>query len=543
LCAAGDLAKVTAAQITVAQITVTEITVTEITAAKSDGAEQPMSDFEHDASFEQVEASGGLELDRYEACYQQLFSEALEDGVITAEERDRLDKAAERLGLDTTRLSALESALEGAFAAHHGVAPLHIGRMFTALQSIMPSGASQPLIASEPPGGDEEDELEVLRARLRFLEERVRQLETELEDARSHIGVEVDFSDIEAPVDSELLEEPAALHRRLRHDPRDAAVLHTMVRAYAGQPDRQWCVASALAYLGQASDYERELWAQHRPTGLINPRTALDATAWRRYLYHPEDEIHTSDILGVVVSAVLLAHSSALKGRGQLPELPADRRLDPDTSTVAAARAFGWAARTLGMPAPALYGVPDADVVTQMVPSVPPVCVLGKRALSGRTPLELAFAVGQHLAYYRRERFVRLIAPDIVDLEDLFLAALLVANRGLPLHSDVRARVSPIASAIEPLLEAAEIDQLRGAYQRFLEHGGRTNLARWATAADRTALRAGFTLCGDLAVAERMLDLAETPQREAAMDDLIVFVTGDRYAKLREHIGIAISSS
>ena len=42
-----------------------------------------MGDFEHDASFQASEASGHLNLDRYEDAYQQLYSEALEDGVIT----------------------------------------------------------------------------------------------------------------------------------------------------------------------------------------------------------------------------------------------------------------------------------------------------------------------------------------------------------------------------------------------------------------------------------------------------------------------------
>src|SRR5262245_24212998 len=148
----------------------------------------------------------------------------------------------------------------------------------------------------------------------------------------------------------------------------------------------------------------------------------------------------TSDILGMVVSAVLLAHSAALRDKGKLPQLKGEHRLDPETTTVAAARCFGWAAQTLGMDTPALFVAPDADLVTQMVPTVPPACVLGKRALSGRSPLELAFLAGRSLALFRRERFVRLIASDIPDLEDLFLAALLIANKALPLHANVKSR-------------------------------------------------------------------------------------------------------
>jgi len=175
-------------------------------------------------------------------------------------------------------------------------------------------------------------------------------------------------------------------------------------------------------------------------------------------IFHPDDEELTSDILAVIVKAVLLAHSAASKAAGKLPQLSAERRLDPMTSTVQAARCFGWAAQTLGMSPPLLYAAPEIEVLAQLIPTVPPLCGLGKLALSGRTPQELAFVAGQQLAYYRPERFIRLVVPDVVDLQDLFLAALAIGNPKLPLNADVRSRVEPIARAVEPLLASREVD-------------------------------------------------------------------------------------
>lgn len=502
-----------------------------------------MDDFQHDASFQATEATGHFELDRYEALYQQLFSEALEDGIITQAERDRLEAAASELGIDPERLKAVEEALRRAYEAHHGTSVLDTSRMFAPRTLVAPppdfvaTVSPPPIPALELPS----DEVQALRARVAYLEERVQTLEAELDDARSQIAYDVDFSDLDAPVPSVALDAPEALHRRLRHDPRDVTTLHALYLAHGDDRDRQLCIAQALAFLGAAGDEQRELIAAHRTQGLIQPRAALDATGWRRLLCHPDDEALTSDILSVIVSAVLLAHSAALKGAGKLPALDPARRLDPQTSTVQAARCFGWAAQTLGMGAPPLYASPDDPGVCGMLPVVPPALGLGKGALSGRTPAELAFLAGQQLAYFRPERFLRLLVPGIVDLQDMFLAALLIGNRTLPLAASVRGRVEPIAKAIERLLEAAEIDRLRAAYQRFVEHGGIANLQRWAAAADLTAVRTGFLLAGDLAVARRMLELEGAPTVEAAMDDLIVFVTGERYAKLREHLGITIS--
>jgi hypothetical protein len=173
-----------------------------------------------------------------------------------------------------------------------------------------------------------------------------------------------------------------------------------------------------------------------------------------------------------------------------------------------------------------------------MVPGVPPSARLGQRALSGRSPFELAFLAGRHLAWYREEHFVRLLVPTIADLEDLFLAALSIANAGIPLSSEMKGRIAPLARAIEPVLEPATIDRLRGHFLRFLEEGGRTNLQRWATAAERTAARAGLLLANDLEAARAVFELEEPGTAAAKMDDLVVFLTSDRYDKLRRAIGL-----
>lgn len=503
-----------------------------------------MSEFEHDAGFQAAESLGDLDLNRFEGVYQQLYSEALEDGVITEEERARLARAAEELGLDPSRLSSLEDALRKAYEANHGTAVLDTASMFS---SGAPSKAPPDFVPSvkppERPAAEVvSDEVQTLRARVAFLEERVESLEAQLEEAREQVAYEVDFSDLDAPVPSVALDEPEALHRRLRHDPRDVGTLRSLFLAYGGDADRQLCVARALAYLGEANGVEKDVVAEHAHDGLMTPRAAVDGAGWRRLLFHPEDEVLTSDILAVIVSAVLLAHGAALKQRGLLPELRAERRLDPDESTVQSARCFGWAARTLGMSPMALFASPDDDLVARVVPTVPPVLLLGKRTLSGRTAPELAFIAGQQLAYFRPERFIRLLVPDIVDLQDIFLAALKIGNPSLPLNPGVRQRVDPIAAGIEPLLDGAAKDQLRAAYKRFVEHGGIANLQRWGQAADLTATRVGFALAGDLHVAQAMLELGGASHVEARMDDLIIFSTGERYAKLRAHLGITIET-
>ena len=88
---------------------------------------------------------------------------------------------------------------------------------------------------------------------------------------------------------------------------------------------------------------------------------------------------------------------------------------------------------------------------------------------------------------------------------------------------DPRSAEQPIARATEPLLEASHVDRLRGHFLRFVEEGGRTNLQRWAAAAEFTTARAGLLLSDDLAAAATMLAAEGAADLPARMDDLVVF--------------------
>jgi hypothetical protein len=491
--------------------------------------------FEHGAGFEQGELSGTVRLDRFEAHYEELFAEVIEDGVITAEERLRLDKAAQAMGLDPTRLSQLERAMAAIYELRHRTTIVDATAGFA--KDDEPRASLQVV----PPSSD--PRTKALERRVAELEARVRELEAELEAARAQAAVEVDVSGLGAgPTKPGGGDDPAELRRVLRHDPRDEAALHGLYRACldAGDVDGAYTTAHVLVFLGLADADEAKTFREHRVEGLLRPAASLGADAWRRFLMHPDEEPLVGEIFATVVSAVTLGRVAALRAQKLLPQLDPSSKHDAKTSTVQAVRCFGWAAAILGMPAPALYTAPDRPHLVELVPGVPPASRLGKAALSGRTPGELAFVAGRHLAWYREEHFVRLLVPGVQDLEDIFLAALAIGNPGLPLGADVKARVAPLARALEPVLEPPQVDRLRGSFLRFVEEGGRTNLARWAAAADKTAARAGFLLVDNLADAEAMLKLERAGDAAALVDDLLAFATSERYGKLRKQIGVAV---
>ena len=67
--------------------------------------------FEHGQRFERGEVTGEVRLGKLEAMYEELYAEVIDDGIITQEERNQLDKMADNLGLDRERLRRLEQAL------------------------------------------------------------------------------------------------------------------------------------------------------------------------------------------------------------------------------------------------------------------------------------------------------------------------------------------------------------------------------------------------------------------------------------------------
>ena len=482
--------------------------------------------FEHAAGFVPNAELLGIELGPLEIAYQELFADVLADGVITPEERMVLEKAASRMGLDRDRLAQLERAMMTAFEAHHRVRVVEQYERQT----------------NPPPAGVDTPNSQALLARIHELEALVHDLEEELRRAQSSINVEIDLGDLDAG------EEPSATDvesawRKVRRDPANPDALRELGQALdtSGESDRRLFVAQALSVLGEASSEDERLVTEHSDAALPRPLSGLSQTAWYDQLLHPDQEVTTGNIFGVIAPAVLLGKVAALGRDGALYKPTPDQRQDPAQTTLTAVRALAWSAAILGVGIPIVVVDPKCEGSYVHTPALPPMTLVAHSALSGRAQRELAFMAGRHLTMYRAEHYVRALFPSVPDLEDLFLAAITLGNPAVPLSVDVKQRVGPIAAALEPLLQPVQIDALRGHLLRFVEEGGRTNLQRWGAAVDKTACRAGLLLCGDLTTAADVLKAEEGPNGEL-LRDLIAFATSDAHAKLRQQLGICAAA-
>jgi hypothetical protein len=561
--------------------------------------------FIHDeATFDPVETPSGVEVNEAEAQYAELFREVIWDGMISAEERDRLNEAAKLFGLSAERVTKMEEALTAAYEAQHRV------RVVDATEADGSAGEEQPIA---PLAASKDPRFQALQRRITVVETRNEELRQEnvelreragkLEDfvARLQLALEQNVEQLEQakerlssegtaepsdegegaegdgesgpPRVSGLLRprtmgdsfmrvptspagdkpsgeagtapsrlDPTEIHRRVRNNPRDATLLRSLYAALqrADDLDRRWCIAHVLTYLGEANDEERALYEKHAPQHVVRPSRAVNKDEWSELLMHPDQDRLTGEILSDVAPAVLLGQMSALRKEGLSAPPDGAQEIDPRQSKLQPVRSLVWAAAFLGLKTPAVTIAPDEDSLIELDLVPKPLTRLGKQALVGRSSRELAFMAGWHLSWYRGEHILGKLTGSTRQLEDVFLAALMIGNPGLPMTDEVKRRVEPLARTIAPLLDTTAIEKLREYFAVFVEQGGRTNLGRWRRAADQTAACTGLLLANDLSAAEAILKLDDENKLAERMNELLVYFTAGRCSLLRKRIGIAI---
>ena len=444
-----------------------------------------------------------------------------------------LERTAAALGLDRDRLRALEGALQSVYELRHRVKIVEIDE----------TGAASQRSTLNPLEPATDARTQALERRVAFLEARIRDLEAELEEARANVAVEVDMSRVDAAPASDVTLDAETLQRRLTHDPRDIgrpSARSTASRTRRRTSTAEGCVAQALVFLGRRERCRAGGVDGAANRGAHQARASLSPEAWRRFLFHPDEEVITGEIFGSLSPAVLLGACRRAQARQAAPDARPGPQARP--GQVDAARG-------------ALLLVGGVDPGDARAGALRRSRLRGPR---GDGPRRAAL---RRASARRRSRVARRsssrssragTSPGIARSASSACSSRRFptsrisssprsssgtpASRCVPTRSE---RVSALGAAIEPLLEPLQVDRLRGAFLRFVEDGGRTNLQRWAAAADRTAARTGLLLAGDLKAAAAMLEREDKEAATERIDDLLVFVTSERYASLRREIGVA----
>ncbi|HEY1695282.1 MAG TPA: hypothetical protein VGG39_24105 [Polyangiaceae bacterium] len=314
----------------------------------------------------------------------------------------------------------------------------------------------------------------------------------------------------------------------------------------AGRVDRAWLAGNALEELGAADMDQQLVVDQFRREGPIRPARSLDDVGWDELLRAPGADDVAAQVLRAIVDAAAAIRVEELRDAKRLVALSA-RRKQSATSTVSVVRSFQWAAQVLGVPVPELYvmeNVPGGIAAAQVaVPST----ALGPDVLRGLTTKDLAFLAGRHLTYYRREHYVLVHYPTMNELAGLFLGAVTLVMKDLPVPGHLSEVVARRRKLLGRSLADGDRKLLEAAVKRLDARDGRVDFAAWIRSVELTAQRAGLLLCGDLRVAAARL-AGETRNigdlsLEQKRGDLLAFCASEKLARARASLGVDAHSS
>ncbi len=291
----------------------------------------------------------------------------------------------------------------------------------------------------------------------------------------------------------------AELHIMLALDPRRVAAYTALEGLYrqTGQLRNAHACAAAHAMLAARGLCPPAEHGSHAPAALPDtskgPRRPLGAEHLAR-LRDPGEDGPMGRLLALMAPVVLAYQAGS---REQLGLLPSHAVAESDDRPFA--RVFRRVASAYGIEAPDLYARSSQQhpiaFASELAAGgvVRPALVLGQPALSPACAEDvLVFALGRHLAHLRRERLMRLLAPEPAQVMRLAQAAMALAA------SEPADRApAPVARAMRMLqqgLAPAVIDQVVAIAAELDERGLERAVHAWLLAVDHTALRMALTL-------------------------------------------------
>lgn len=424
-----------------------------------------------------------------ESQYAGLFFEALSEGEIGEEERERLDLAASALGLSEERRAALE---EGWRSAYQGGAVL--------------GAPDLPIIVDDHP------ETETSSLPRTFL-------------ARP----------TPAPPSASRRPTPYVMSPGVDADP-DVPDLVMMLEQAMQRDDVDACyrIASVLCRRKGAPAVAIKTVESLRPATVPAPLRSASEETWLSVTEGNESFLLTSSIFREIAGAALLARASAFRLDGRRIDTSAEHLGE---TRVTAVRAFAWCAAHLGVPCPSIHVAPQQAKGIDFVPTLPPSIVLGRPVLEAE-PFEVAFECARHLVLHRPEHFITMLVPDVAALEDVFHAALLLVVTDLPIERDLIARALLNRDALRPAVDHDGLERLRHLVRTQLLLG-LPDLNDWVDVVERTADRVGLLLSGDLRAAARVL--SREPNGQERLRRLESFWIGRLAGSLRAELGLALA--
>jgi len=321
---------------------------------------------------------------------------------------------------------------------------------------------------------------------------------------------------------------------------------HALFKIYvrAAQVDKAFCVASVLSFLKKATHDEETYVNQHRRPEFTMARARLSEDTLRRHVFHPDQDLYLTAILGTVAPAV-----SQYRAKPLPLSMSSDDCLDISVEPSLFSRMAKYIRDVLNVDKPDVYvrANDPGDLVLHSFlkeDMARPSMVVFQNIARAKTEAHLAFALGRammdlyppHFAYVALDR-----AP--ASLKELFMACLRIV--GLPVQGDT-ALLDQLAREIHARMDQRARDQLKSLVQKFADAGGSTDVKRWAAAVELTGYRVGLLLCNDLNIAAQMISreqgaLSSSMGPRDKIKELVLYGISEDYFAARRALGLQVT--
>ncbi len=305
--------------------------------------------------------------------------------------------------------------------------------------------------------------------------------------------------------------------------------------------DLAWTATGVLVLLNQATEEERQFYAQHGPTSLAGVRYSLDAGAWEQGVLAAESDTYVGRIFQTVYQGI----SANMEGKS-LKDLGLKRRneIKPNRDLLFF-NVLQNVSRLLGVAVPRVF-LSERATGVRIEGTVPPILLVGPDALHGKSEAQISFELGKLLTYFHPMNVLAGMYPPAMLQLLLKCAVKFVRNEDvLPEEGQETAH---IVREMKRRMSQQLHMQLSRAVNRFLDQLDSLedfDLDEWLCRLELTANHAGLLCCSDVEIAGRVmssdsLTFTRLTSREK-IKDLVLYAVSTRYDFLREAAGLKIT--
>lgn len=305
-----------------------------------------------------------------------------------------------------------------------------------------------------------------------------------------------------------------------------------------GLVDDAWFATSVLAMAGKLETEEKGFYQQHRPAGLLHASRSLDAPTWLRTIFSKAESYRVGETFQTLYQAIgSYLDAKDPKDLGLRKKDEVDLKQKTVFSTV-----FNTVCQLLGIPAPRVY-LSDRSFGMRIEATIPPVLIIGKDMLHGKSEKELAFTIAKNLAYFHPMHILAACYPAPV-LKLFYKVAVKFVEPNATVDGSDTEQFRALAAQLQKRISPALANALSGSVGHYIKKGRSPSVSKWLTGVELTANHAGLLACMDLSEATRALKqesiaFSKLPPKEKAKE-LVLYAVSEEFGEARTALGLEL---